>query len=244
LTGDLVPSIDNRFSLGTALFRWKSLQLGPGTLFIQDQITGAQVGLTVKDGALLLDGADSLRIGNTRLTTTGLASVLSDADITIGAYGDQGFALFPTGIKFSDGTIMTTAMMAGAAGSPGPTGPAGATGVPGPAGSPGAPLAIGTQAPSSVLNLTKQVFVLTIGTWTLPDGVEGQVIYFTMATGYDTHDVYVTVATLRDLTHGVSHVYTNARWTPFSIQGGSRVPALTVAVFTQGAWNVSAGEIR
>ena len=204
-------------------------------------MTGDQVGLTVIGGALLLDGADSLRIGNTRLTATGLASVLSDADITIGAFGDSGFALFPTGIKFSDGTIMTTAMMQGPAGSPGATGVPGPTG---PAGAPGAPYAVSTPAPSSTLDLTKQAFVFTSGSWTLPDGVEGQVIYFSMHTGSNADTVYITISHLRDLNNGLAHVHTSAVWTPFSTQGGNHVPAVTFALFTQGAWSVSAGEIR
>ena len=33
-TGDLIPSADDVYTLGTPVFRWKSLQLGPGTIFI------------------------------------------------------------------------------------------------------------------------------------------------------------------------------------------------------------------
>ena len=84
LNGDIIPSADNKYTLGTNDKRWKSLQLGPGTLYIQDQTTGTQAGLTVDSGALLLDGTDSLRIGNSRLTTTGIESVASSQDITIG----------------------------------------------------------------------------------------------------------------------------------------------------------------
>ena len=62
-TGDLIPSADNVYTLGTSVFRWKSLQLGPGTIFIQDAGTGKQAGLSVENGVLLIDGADSLRIG-------------------------------------------------------------------------------------------------------------------------------------------------------------------------------------
>ncbi len=100
-TGDLIPSADNVYTLGTSVFRWKSLQLGPGTLFIQDAGTGKQAGLSVEDGVLLIDGADSLRIGNVRLTATGIRSILSSQDITIGAAGDTGFLSVANGIKFS-----------------------------------------------------------------------------------------------------------------------------------------------
>ena len=111
LPGDLIPSIDNYYTLGDATHRWKGLQLGPGTLYIQDKVTGLQAGLTVDDGTLLIDGTDSLRIGNIRLTKSGIESILSDQDITIGNIADRGYASFARGIKFPDGTIQTTALL-------------------------------------------------------------------------------------------------------------------------------------
>ena len=55
LNGNLIPSEDNKFVLGSTSARWKSLQLGPGTLFIEDQKTGKQAQLTVSDGALQIN---------------------------------------------------------------------------------------------------------------------------------------------------------------------------------------------
>lgn len=128
IDGNLVPSLDNTYSLGSSQFRWKDLQLGPGTLYIEDQVTGAQVGVTVIEGALLLDGADSLRIGNIRLTPKGIESIASDEDIEIGNLGDTGYVLMARGLKFPDGTIQTTATLRGPAGPQGPEGPQGPTG--------------------------------------------------------------------------------------------------------------------
>jgi hypothetical protein len=128
IDGNLVPSLDNTYSLGSSLLRWKDLQLGPGTLYIEDQSTGAQVGVTVIDGALLLDGADSLRIGNIRLTPKGIESIASDQDIEIGNLGDTGYVLMARGLKFPDGTIQTTATLRGPTGPQGPEGPPGSIG--------------------------------------------------------------------------------------------------------------------
>jgi hypothetical protein len=142
LGADLIPAIDNTYTLGSTTFRWKGLQLGPGTLYIQDIKTGVQAGLTVDNGTLLIDGADSLRIGNLRLTATGLESILSNQDITIGNVNDQGYVKIARGIKFEDGTILSTAMTGGPQGVQGPTGstgatgPQGATGATGPSGGP------------------------------------------------------------------------------------------------------------
>jgi hypothetical protein len=137
VNGDLLPAIDNAYSLGSVEKRWKSLQLGPGTLWIQDSEVSppTQVGLTVKSGALLLDNADSLRIGNMRLTATGLTSIIPTSAITL---GDNTFTSFvelqAQGLKFKDGTTQSTAATAGVAG---PAGPKGDTGAQGPQGDPG-----------------------------------------------------------------------------------------------------------
>lgn len=138
LGADLIPAIDNTYTLGSPTFRWKGLQLGPGTLYIQDIKTGAQAGLTVEDGALLIDGADSLRIGNVRITATGLESILSNQDITIGNVNDQGYVKVSHGIKFADGTILLSANQSGPQGAQGNTGATGATGPQGPQGATGA----------------------------------------------------------------------------------------------------------
>jgi len=131
IDGNLVPSRDNFYTLGSSQFRWKDLQLGPGTLFIEDPETGNQVAITVNDGSLLLDGADSLRIGNIRLTAAGIESILSDQDITIGNLGDTGYVVLARGLKFPDGTIQSTAGGVGATGPQGPEGPQGPQGEPG-----------------------------------------------------------------------------------------------------------------
>jgi len=147
LSGDIIPSADNKYTLGTNDKRWKSLQLGPGTLYIQDQETGAQAGLTVNSGALLLDGTDSLRIGNVRFTSTGIDSLVSGQDITIGNQGDQGFLTLARAIKFPDGSIQSTASLNGL------SGPTGNTGEPGEPGEPGTEGPAGAEGPAGEAGL-------------------------------------------------------------------------------------------
>lgn len=156
---DLIPEADNTYSLGSIEFRWKSIQLGPGTIYIQDQVTLDQVGLTVTGGAFLLDGADSLRIGNTRLTEAGLESVLGSQDITIGNAGDTGYLAPARGVKFPDGTTQETAIVQGPQGEQGEQGllgeqgEQGETGPQGPAGIPATP-----QTFTSTLSATGMVY--------------------------------------------------------------------------------------
>jgi hypothetical protein len=88
---------------------------------------------------LLLDGADSLRIGNIRLTATGLSSQNPNGPITLGGPDFANYVeLQSGGIKFKDGTIQSTASTGGATGPQGPAGPTGATGPQGPKGDTGA----------------------------------------------------------------------------------------------------------
>ena len=39
LASNLVPSKDNTFSLGTNKLRWKDIQVGPGTIYLEDKDT-------------------------------------------------------------------------------------------------------------------------------------------------------------------------------------------------------------
>jgi hypothetical protein len=143
VNGNIVPAVDNVYSIGSEKLRWKDLQLGPGTLYIEDAKTGKQVGVTVNEGSFLIDGADSLRLGNIRLTATGLESIVSSQDITIGNLGDSGFVVLARGLKFPDGTTQKTAAV------PGSVGPAGQTGPEGPAGPKGDPGNLGNYAETS-----------------------------------------------------------------------------------------------
>jgi len=63
--GNVLPTVDNLYNLGTPAFRWANLQMGPGTIYMQDQAPPyTQVGISVYAGTLLLDGVQSIRTGN------------------------------------------------------------------------------------------------------------------------------------------------------------------------------------
>jgi hypothetical protein len=98
-----------------------------------------QAAITVNNGTLLIDGAESLKVGNIQLTSSGLLSLLADQDITIGQPGDTGYLATARGIKFPDGSILTSAAEAGGTGPAGPEGPEGPAGPIGPAGAKGDP---------------------------------------------------------------------------------------------------------
>jgi hypothetical protein len=97
----------------------------------------------------------------------------------------------------------------------------------------------GNQTPYLTLDLTKQVFTFGDGHWYLPDGAEGQICYFVLNTGGSAEDITVIVRHLR-ITN--ASIVTNANWQPFLFgQPASSVPGLVTAIFSGGAWSVSAG---
>jgi hypothetical protein len=249
LPASLVPSKDNTFSLGTSTLRWKDIQVGPGTIYLEDRKTGKQVALTVNSGTLLLDGTDSLRIGNIRLTKNGLESVISGEDIRIGNLGDTGYLSVATGIKFPDGSIFTKAPVDGVNGSPGSPGSQGPQGPQGPQGisfSPYLPISRldGNQTPFSTVDLSKQILVMSDGTWLLPDGTEGQIMYFVQGNGGSAEDSYLTVAHLRLNVNGLAVQVAGASWSPFQYEAGKPNSSICTAIFTDGHWAFSNGRLR
>ena len=167
LPGDLIPAKDNLFTLGSADRRWKGLQLGPGTLYIEDITTGLQAGISVNGGALLVDGADSLRIGNLRLTKTGIESIITGQDITIGNLNDRGLLSVANGIRFPDGTVQSSAILQGLKGETGAQGPAGPQGAQGPAG------AQGVQGPAGPQGIAGSAGGVGGSGATGPQGIQG-----------------------------------------------------------------------
>jgi hypothetical protein len=87
--------------------------------------------------------------------------------------------------------------------------------------------------------LKYQVFGLTKGSYSLPEGKEGDLVHFVLTDDADIANITVIVSTLR-YTHGSSiRVERDEPWYPFdtSISPNTMVSA----VFTQGAWNISGG---
>jgi hypothetical protein len=148
LAANLVPAKDNAYSLGTSKLRWKDLQVGPGTIYLEDKVTGLQVGLTVSSGTLLLDKVENLRLGNIRITKDGIESLVPGQDIRIGNITDRGYLSVANGIKFPDGSIFTTKPTDGVNGSYGATGSVGATGTAGASGATGPAGPTGPQGPA------------------------------------------------------------------------------------------------
>lgn len=82
---DIIPTLDNTYSLGSDLLRWKSVHIGPGTLYIQDQNdAGLNAELTVVDGVLKINGANQLQVGQLKFIDNTIESETGEEDIQIG----------------------------------------------------------------------------------------------------------------------------------------------------------------
>jgi hypothetical protein len=80
----IYPSADNVYYLGSASNRWKGLNLGPGTLYLTDQTLNTQVGLSVNNGVLLVNGANQLQVGQLKFINNTIESTTGSIDIQIG----------------------------------------------------------------------------------------------------------------------------------------------------------------
>jgi hypothetical protein len=81
----LIPSADDTFTLGNADFRWSSIHLGPGTIFIEDTTDPNTIAeLRVTAGVLTIDGANQLQVGQLKFVDNTIESKTPDIDIQIG----------------------------------------------------------------------------------------------------------------------------------------------------------------
>lgn len=68
IDGDLLPAIDNQYMLGNSDYRWKSLHVGEGTIFINDAVTNDVVEITISDGVFFIDGIAQAQLPNIKVT--------------------------------------------------------------------------------------------------------------------------------------------------------------------------------
>ena len=65
---NIVPAVDNTYSLGNASLRWQSISIGGGTIFITDSGNNNQVALTVNNGVFNIDGIAQAQLPNIKVT--------------------------------------------------------------------------------------------------------------------------------------------------------------------------------
>ena len=68
LNTNVIPSLDNTFTLGNLSYRWKDIFLGPGTINILDQSLGNNATISVKNGVLNINGIIQAQLPNIQVT--------------------------------------------------------------------------------------------------------------------------------------------------------------------------------
>ena len=112
ISGDITPTVDNVYSLGSDILRWRSLHIGPGTLFIQDQNNaGLNAQLTVRDGVLQINGANQLQVGVLKFVNNAIATTDPSLDIFLGTEVDTGFAYVKRKLHIDNDTFSSTEAM-------------------------------------------------------------------------------------------------------------------------------------
>jgi hypothetical protein len=114
---DVLPAIDNFYNLGSNSYRWKSVNIGPGTLTITDQTTGLPADLTVNAGVLKIDGANQLQVGQLKFVDNTIESTTGATDIQIGLLASTADIVLNRDVllgagktlTFPDATVQTTA---------------------------------------------------------------------------------------------------------------------------------------
>jgi len=83
--GNLTPGIDNTYYLGSGTRKWKSVYVGPGSIYIQDTANAAiSAALTVTNGVLQVNGANQLQVGQLKFVDNTIQSTTGNIDIQIG----------------------------------------------------------------------------------------------------------------------------------------------------------------
>ena len=112
VTSSIVPSpTDASLNLGSPTHRWGDLYIGSNSLHFLDQTTLADVSMSVDNGTLYLNGAQSLQIGNLTIVDTTLTNVTSNLNISIGNQGDTGFFYVNRKAQFDTTSFSSTEPM-------------------------------------------------------------------------------------------------------------------------------------
>jgi hypothetical protein len=114
---DLIPLTDNVYTLGTTSSRWKSINVGPGTITITDQTLNTPADISVDNGVLQINGANQLQVGQLKFVDNTIESTSGSTDIQIGLTSstadlklNRDVVLAPgKTFTFGDGTTQSTA---------------------------------------------------------------------------------------------------------------------------------------
>jgi hypothetical protein len=102
---NILPIATNVSSLGSPTRRWKELFLGPGTLYVQDETLGSDIGIGARDGDLYIQNSKGLTVGEFTFRDNVIKIADSTRDIEFGVTQATGTVKFnrPINVRGSTG---------------------------------------------------------------------------------------------------------------------------------------------
>jgi len=90
----IIPAADNTYDLGSELLRWRSVHIGPGSLYLYDIANEITAELTIDNGVLKVNGTNQLQVGQLKFINNTIQSETPLVDITIGYDTDTANLIF------------------------------------------------------------------------------------------------------------------------------------------------------
>ena len=256
--GNVIPSGNVVYDLGTPENQWRHLYVSSNTIYIGGTPISVSNGELTVDGNSVTAPALLRTVAKTGSDTPGTGDV---ATITLNPANNVNFVpgSYPgiyiaigTGFSFTldvalNGDLTATVIGSGSGFQFGDNGVLNGGAIAGGT-SPTDDVVVTVATLSNIavatpLDLTKQVQKLTDGYYSLADGVEGQMIYLVPQNGTAYNNVTVSVANGRLVDESnVGTVYTNIDFFPFRDTLGAAIKNIVTLIFTDSAWQASSGQ--
>ena len=104
---NVLPLTTNISNLGSPTQRWKSVYIGPGTIYVLDETLGKDIALGARDGLLYVQNGGGLTVGEFTLIDNQIKIADSTREIVIGTTEATGFVTFNRPIKVQNNHNVT-----------------------------------------------------------------------------------------------------------------------------------------
>jgi len=104
---NILPVATNLSNLGSPEQRWKSVYVGPGTIFVLDETLGKDIAIGARDGLLYIQNGVGLRVGEFTLIDNQIKIANNSRDIIIGTLGATADVVFNRSINVKNSANKT-----------------------------------------------------------------------------------------------------------------------------------------
>ena len=105
---NILPVSTNISSLGAPTKRWKSIYLGPGTIYVFDETLGKDLSIGARDGLLYVQNGTGLTVGEFTLIDNQLKIADPTRDMVIGQLGATADVVFNRSLKVQNNSEFST----------------------------------------------------------------------------------------------------------------------------------------